>query len=129
LIPLGNPLIVTLTTLVNPFTAFNVTVTGALVPPTFVETDAGVMTTLKSATGGRGGDGGEELPHAFRRHKLPMKMMNNRNCFTVSSNVRRFEVIRHHLAQRAMQSACNHVARSELVLSSQRRWASTLCNS
>jgi hypothetical protein len=87
LIPLGNPLIVTLTTLENPFTAFNVTVTGALVPPTFVETDAGVMTTLKSATGGGGGG---ELPHAFRRHKLPMKMMNNRNCFTVSSNVRRF---------------------------------------
>jgi hypothetical protein len=48
-------------TLVNPFTALNVTVTGALVPPTFVETDAGAMTTLKSATGGGGGGGGEEL--------------------------------------------------------------------
>jgi hypothetical protein len=72
LIPFGNPLIVTVTTLANPFTAFKVTVTGALVPPTFVETDAGVMTTLKSAMGGGGGGGGEELPHAFRIHKLAM---------------------------------------------------------
>jgi hypothetical protein len=79
LIPFGNPLTVTFTAPVNPFNVFSETITGALVPPTSVETDAGVMTMLKSATGG--GGGGEELPHPFRKARVPVKMTTNRNCF------------------------------------------------
>lgn len=81
LIPFGNPLTVMFTAPVNPFTVFSVIVTGALVPPTFVETDAGVTTMLKSATCGGGGGGCEELPHPFRKDRFPIKITSNRKCF------------------------------------------------
>jgi hypothetical protein len=75
LIPFGNPLRVTLTDPVNPFNAFSVTATGAVVPPTWAETEAGETAILKSGVGGTGVD--EDPPHPLKRHEQQMEIKNN----------------------------------------------------
>jgi hypothetical protein len=75
-IPFGNPLTVMFTVPENPFTAFSETVTGKVVPPTWVETEAGETTTLKSAGVGTCGCA-EEDAHPLRTHR-PMMEINNR---------------------------------------------------
>jgi hypothetical protein len=72
LIPFGNPLTVTVTWPVDPFSAFSETVTGDVVAPTEVETEEGETAILKSEAGG--GGGGEELPHPPRRHRLQIEI-------------------------------------------------------
>ena len=76
LIPLGNPLTVTVTEPVNPFSGLSETVTGDVVAPTRVETEVGETAILKSEEGG--GKGGEEVPHPFKRIKLLTKIRSNR---------------------------------------------------
>jgi hypothetical protein len=81
LIPSGNPLTVTVTAPVNPFTALSETVTGDVVAPTWVETEEGETAILKSPVGG--GGGGEEVPQPLRRNKLLREIRNSRNIFVI----------------------------------------------
>jgi hypothetical protein len=83
---LANPLALTVTGRVNPFSAFNDTVMGEVVPPTCVETEAGEMTILKSAAGG--GGGGEELPQPLRRHRLKIEIEINIDFFKMTPAAR-----------------------------------------
>jgi hypothetical protein len=61
-IPIGNPLTVTFTAPINPFSTVNETVTGVVVEPTMVETEGGETEMLKSGTTGGGGDCDEPQP-------------------------------------------------------------------
>jgi len=82
LMPFGNPLMVMVTGPVNPFCGVTETITGEVVAPTCVETEASDNKILKSAAGGGGADG--EPPHALRKHKLQMEINSNRNGFKLS---------------------------------------------
>lgn len=82
-IPLGKPLTITFTCPLKPFSALTETVTGAVVPPTRVETEEVEMAMLKSGTGG-GGEG-EEPPHPMTRNKLEIEIRKIRDLFMLPS--------------------------------------------
>ncbi len=52
---------------VNPFREFSETVAGAVVPPTWGETEAGATEMAKSGVGAGCGD--EDPPHPVKMHK------------------------------------------------------------
>ena len=72
--PFGNPPIVRFTVPAKPFCGTRETITGEVVPPTWVETEGGETMILKSPAGGGGGDVEPAHPLSRQRPQIEIEI-------------------------------------------------------